>query len=131
MLPVRRSHAYAVDMPNSSNETPGHPFSKDELAQAIGGTWSVHPGTWRMNWSDAARRIHGWRASANPTIWQALEFIEPHDRTDLFAKALRCVELGHAFESEVDLRTASGELKRVAIVGFASGEDGLAGLQGT
>jgi signal transduction histidine kinase len=85
-----------------------------------------------VNWSDAARLIHGWHSPDVPTLWQALEFIEPHDRADVFAKGLRCVELGQAFEAEVDLRAASGERKRVVVSGHAvADEEGCNAIHGT
>lgn len=108
---------------------------KDELDpfnEALGGTWAVDFRTWRVRWSDQARRLHGVQRSHTPTIWQALDFIEPADRPELFACALRCAQDNSPFEVEVGLCTAQGERKRVRITGFSlEGADGARAMHGT
>jgi hypothetical protein len=105
---------------------------KDELLEAFGGTWRVDARRWRVVWSDTARLIHGWTLPVNPTVWQALDLVDARDRPQLFAKAVRCVQVGHAFEIEVGIRTPAGDAKRVEIVGYpADPADASSPLQGT
>lgn len=102
-------------------------------ANAIGGTWSADTRTWRVRWSDRARRIHGAPPGTVPTVWQALDFIEREDRACLFRHAFACARDGVPFEIEVGLRPLQGGRVRARIVGFPSGDitGGLHSLHGT
>lgn len=94
-----------------------------ELLEAIGGTWSLNPRNWRVRWCEATRLIHDTHDHPSPTVWEALEFLDPADRADLLALALRCALGGQPFSLEVGLTTARGVRKRVQITGYPGPPD--------
>lgn len=88
------------------------------------GTWSVDVETWRVNWSPQARRIHAFTAERPVSVWEALDFIDLHDRARVFAATLECFRCGTPMDLEVGLTTAAGQAKRVRLTGFVASTPG-------
>ncbi|MBK0392596.1 sensor histidine kinase [Ramlibacter algicola] len=107
-------------------------FGLPGLAAAAGATWTVEIESGRVLWSEQARLLHEVPAGYNPTVWEALEAIEPEDRAPLFAAALACVTGGRPLRQLVTLRTPRSGRKRVLLEGARStGPHGGLTLAGT
>ncbi len=96
-----------------TQENPGPPLPVPPQP----GRWSVDTSTWRIHWSQQARDIHEAGTSL-PTVWEALDYVDPADRPDLFAHVLACVREARPFETTVTLTSASGVRRRVRVTGF-------------
>lgn len=98
------------------------------------GTWSLDLQQWRVHWSPQARAIHDVEGGNAPTVWEALEYVDPPDRARLFEAALRLGREGMApgFRIAVSLTSARGRRRRVVITGFRTAPQGdHASIKGT
>jgi signal transduction histidine kinase len=84
------------------------------------GSWRLDLRRWRVEWSSKARAIHAMPDGPDPTIWEALEFVDPADRPLLVERMLACVRDDEPFTVKVGLTTVSGMQKRVELAGFPS-----------
>lgn len=75
--------------------------------------WSLDLRSSRLTWSDEVRGMHEAPRSFEPTLSQALGFIDPLDLPELLSRAATGIRTGEPFEIELGLVTATGLRKRV------------------
>lgn len=104
-------------------------IDKQAAREPVAGVWSLHVTAWLMTWSPKARQIHDFSPASPIGVWEALAFIDPVDRTRVFASAMDCLQSGVPMRLEVGLTTAAGRSKRVRLSGFRASAGAM--LKGT
>lgn len=75
--------------------------------------WSLDLQSWRLTWSDEVRAMHDAPALFEPTLWQALGFVDPEDLPELLGRATACIRTGEPLQTDLGIVTAGGVRKRV------------------
>jgi len=77
--------------------------------------WSLDLRSWHLTWSDEVRAMHDAPALFAPTLWQALDFVEPEDLPELLGRATASIRTGEPLQTELGIVTAGGVHKRVQL----------------
>jgi len=89
----------------------------------IGG-WEFDPATGRGTWTEEVARIHGLDPDEGTSLEQGLSFYQGDSRVKIEQAVKEAIELGKAFDLELELVTAQGEQKWVRTIGHPKVENG-------
>ena len=83
------------------------------------GGWAFEIGTGRQTWTEGVRAIHEVDSTYQPTVEDGINFYTPGSRPVMSQAMQRAIEHGDAFDLELEIITAKGNLRSVHAIGRA------------